>query len=302
MEQRRAELRDAFSKLTSSGKVNRDELIRILQRGKQGFSKVQAERVADGILSRFNVPNGGNLSVEKVADAWATSDRAPGEATIADLCSVRNASRDGAPQPESKEVVWTLEGWLSSELRGDLSNVIGRALSAGLVAVCDAVDIGKPFVPTAADSPHSRARDGLPHSSRGEGLDDRKLCDELAKLDEPNARAAIRHLLLENCITDGLVDVLYGKMKALSNSMKAAGGGASALAKGTQSKFSQQEDELASLTYGGISTFFKGLEGFLGMPSSNLLDAMGYEHTKGPDHDKDFQALNYDTLTTSHIE
>ena len=61
----------------------------------------------------------------------------------------------------------------------------------------DAVDIGKPFVPTAADSPHSRARDGLSHSSRGEGLDDRKLCDELAKLDEHNARAAIRHLLLE---------------------------------------------------------------------------------------------------------
>eukprot|EP00966_Prymnesium_polylepis_P013013 299961-Prymnesium_polylepis.2 len=57
---------------------------------------------------------------------------------------------------------------------------------------------------------------------------------------------------------------------------------------GASSKFSQQED-LVSLTYGGISSFFKGLEGSLGMPTNNLMEGMRQEHTKGPDRETNFK-------------
>ena len=172
-------------------------------------------------------------------------------------------------------------------MSAQVSSLIAAALSAGLVAICDRADKkNQPFVPTAAESLSKKALDDASDApiARGEGVDERKLCAEIARLDKRTARAALRHLLVENCLTDGLVDVLYDQLRQMGETAAVL---QPPSLQGASSKFSQQE-ELVSLTYGGISTFFKGLEGFLGMPSNNLMEGMRQEHTKGPDRETNF--------------
>ena len=62
------------------------------------------------------------------------------------------------------------------------------------------------------------------------------------------------------------------------------------------------EDGEASLKFGEISTFYEGLDGFLGPPNPNLREAMENEHCKSADATAIFRVPNYYTHTTSELE
>ena len=66
------------------------------------------------------------------------------------------------------------------------------------------------------------------------------------------------------------------------------------------------EDGEGSLKFGEISTFYEGLDGFLGPPNPNLREAMENEHCKSADATAIFRVeakeANYYTYTTSQLE
>ena len=62
------------------------------------------------------------------------------------------------------------------------------------------------------------------------------------------------------------------------------------------------EDGEGSLKFGEISTFYEGLDGFLGPPNPNLREAMENEHCKSADATAIFRVPNYYTHTTSELE
>jgi hypothetical protein len=62
------------------------------------------------------------------------------------------------------------------------------------------------------------------------------------------------------------------------------------------------EDGEGSLKFGEISTFYEGLDGFLGPPNPNLREAMENEHCKSADATEIFRVPNYYTHTTSELE
>ena len=62
------------------------------------------------------------------------------------------------------------------------------------------------------------------------------------------------------------------------------------------------QDGAFIMEYGGLDTFFGGLEGLIGEPSPNLMGAITHEHCNSIDSDLDFHAGNYGTTTTSKIE
>ena len=61
-------------------------------------------------------------------------------------------------------------------------------------------------------------------------------------------------------------------------------------------------EELPDLSYGKLNSFFEGLEGLIGSPNPNLLDAMAHEHCAGPDAKYMFTTLNYSISTFSSWE
>ena len=67
-----------------------------------------------------------------------------------------------------------------------------------------------------------------------------------------------------------------------------------------QSKFVQEGAGM--LSYGGLSTFYGGLEAIVGAPDPNVGEAMAKEHTQRADADAWFTAGNYGIRTTSAIE
>lgn len=67
-----------------------------------------------------------------------------------------------------------------------------------------------------------------------------------------------------------------------------------------QGKF--MEEAAFTLAYGGMDTFFGGLERLLGPPSPNLLDAMQREHCASADSKEYFTSANYGVTTTSQVE
>ena len=57
-----------------------------------------------------------------------------------------------------------------------------------------------------------------------------------------------------------------------------------------------------TLSYGGLDSFFAGLEGSIGPPNPDLRRAMTREHTSAADSDDHFETSNYGVKTTSAIE
>ena len=62
------------------------------------------------------------------------------------------------------------------------------------------------------------------------------------------------------------------------------------------------EEAAFTLAYGGMDTFFGGLERLLGPPSPNLQEAMRREHCASADSKEYFTSANYGVTTTSQIE
>jgi len=95
----------------------------------------------------------------------------------------------------------------------------------------------------------------------GGAVDERRLCAELGALEEGRSKAALRHLLLTSSLVDSLVELLHAACAKLSKSMARQ---RAAATEGEHDKYLQRQDSILPLSYGGISTFYKGLEGFLG--------------------------------------
>ena len=64
----------------------------------------------------------------------------------------------------------------------------------------------------------------------------------------------------------------------------------------------QQEPNTFNLTYSGLETYFNGLEGFLGPPCPDVHRQMEREHGNCPDSHASYEATNYGTTTTAHVE
>ena len=67
-----------------------------------------------------------------------------------------------------------------------------------------------------------------------------------------------------------------------------------------QSRFTQGADGL--LSFGGLATFFGGLQAKVGPPSPKVMVAMEMEHTAAKDSKIEFTAANYDVHTSSAKE
>ena len=70
---------------------------------------------------------------------------------------------------------------------------------------------------------------------------------------------------------------------------------------GLVTKFFEDGDGRA-LQFGKLTTFYQGLDGFLGPPNPNLREAMEDEHTRQADSKLEFRVPNYKTQTTPRIE
>ena len=103
--------------------------------------------------------------------------------------------------------------------------------------------------------------------------------------------------LLCGNFVDELSKLLWGKMLELAKEDEDGRG-----AKQQTRHDSKYSLTAPTLSYGSTANFHQGLEGVLGFPSSNVREAMDFEHCDEVDSEKFFNALNYKTETTSKIE
>lgn len=215
--------------------------------------------------------------IRLVADHLRTFKSLPErETTLDNLRRVKREvyNKKGTPEKDKDkdEDAWNLQMWLGSS---DLGPKVSGHIAEALKTVKEITRDNKNVKQDAASS--------TPKKVEGDDFDEQSFLDEIGKLDEDDAKAAIRHLLVSSDLMDNLVDLLHNK---ISSMMKTR---ASATTQVPSEENKYVQESVAGLTYGGISTFFKGLEGFLGMPSSNLMEAMEFEHTESADANADFQ-------------
>ena len=96
-----------------------------------------------------------------------------------------------------------------------------------------------------------------------------------------------------------LIGLLADMLCTASRSLVASGGSACPVE--LHAKFMQDHDAF-TLDFGGLATYYGGLDGLIGAPQPNLRDAMNREHTKAADSQALFEAANYGTQTTPEIE
>lgn len=189
-----------------------------------------------------------------------------------DLASVRakamKAHDDANVEPSKSEALsWSAEKWCSSaHVAGEVGKLVARAL------------LGK----------------------RGEDatlLNELRFLVELGKLE--SGKAALRYQLTAQMLSadwlDSMVDVLWSQVQQLEAASPEPN------SKGSNAKF-LLEKEAVTLAYGEVSTFFEGLEAFLGTPASSVMEGMKYEHCDSADSNSTFSPLNYVMETTSTSE
>ena len=77
---------------------------------------------------------------------------------------------------------------------------------------------------------------------------------------------------------------------------------ASSAATGAELQGRFLQDGAGTLSYSGLSTFFRGLEGMVGSPDPKVEEAMAREHRECGDSHDEFSTSNYEVTTTSAIE
>lgn len=115
----------------------------------------------------------------------------------------------------------------------------------------------------------------------------------IGRADREAGRAALMNVLVGSSLLDHIADTLYEQATVLAQQRAGT-------ARELQSKFA--EDGAFTLSFGGMDTFFGGLEKLLGSPSSNLVEAMKREHCGMLDSELWFTTPNYSVETTSQIE
>jgi hypothetical protein len=116
---------------------------------------------------------------------------------------------------------------------------------------------------------------------------------ELGRADSTAGPEAVLRLLKDGALLAKLAAELWQGARKLANARAATVGE-------LQSKFL---DEAAfTMSYGGMDTFFGGLEKLLGPPSAQLREAMRREHCASADSKEPFLSPNYGVNTSAKIE
>ena len=108
-----------------------------------------------------------------------------------------------------------------------------------------------------------------------------------------SGRAKLLELLQKGDVLEALAARVWASIERLVKASAATGGE-------LQSKFLQEG--AGTLSYSGLSTFFRGLEGKIGAPNPNVGEAMASEHAERDDSHERFTTSNYDVTTTSALE
>lgn len=111
---------------------------------------------------------------------------------------------------------------------------------------------------------------------------------------QSHGRDALLQLLRDSKVLEVLADELWEGATELASA-------AATTATELRNKF-VQDDEAFTISYGGVDTFFGGLERLIGPPSPQLLETMTHEHTRSADSQVIFKTSNYGVSTTSEIE
>ena len=127
---------------------------------------------------------------------------------------------------------------------------------------------------------------------RGNGNND---LAEMRKLGSVTDDHKLRETLVERVFAgiDSIVDLLMPQLRELSSSEAATGAD-------LHEKFASAEN--FTLRYGGLSTFFGGLEAKIGPPDPQVYKAMVAEHCERDDSREPFMTTNYGMTTTSETE
>ena len=119
--------------------------------------------------------------------------------------------------------------------------------------------------------------------------------DELAYVRSLHSEAEVRTLLSSG---SGVLDRLSRAVWAGVESLRSTGAQTGAE---LHAKF-VQDGVGFTLSYGGLDTFWRGLEALVGAPNPKLAESIEREHTACADSQLPFQSANYLTKTTSHTE
>ena len=162
-----------------------------------------------------------------------------------------------------KKDAWTTAAWVSG--LGPIANILSESLI-------------QPIAPNGTP-PSSSAQIEFIRSLGGEP--------------EEVGKAAVLELLMGSPVLVRLADALWAEARTLARQEAAT-------ARELQSKF--EDDGAFTLRYGGMETFFGGLEKLLGSPSANLVGAMKREHCYASDSRVEFTTPNYGVTTTCETE
>lgn len=121
----------------------------------------------------------------------------------------------------------------------------------------------------------------------------RSLAEGIADGNRPAAVAHVRALLQEGCVLDLITSAVVEGVEKLAAARAASGNE-------LQAKF--VEDGAGMLSYGGLNTFYGGLEGKIGAPNPRVMVAMAAEHEEAADSHEKVTTSNYELTTTSAIE
>ena len=106
-------------------------------------------------------------------------------------------------------------------------------------------------------------------------------------------RSELAKLIREEETLEALTDLVWGEVTVLQSA-------GAATTSEMQSKFAGSVE----LSYGGLDSFFGGLEGVIGSPNPKLLEAMAADHIdgQGTESTDEFVTDNYGVRTSSKVE
>ena len=180
--------------------------------------------------------------------------------------STTSLSDSPAPSTESQGPEWSLTGWLTAL---ELDTLVADALRIPLMEEFDASKGDK--------------------NTEAELLLTRSFINTLGEL---SSHEPILRLLQKENLLEHLAERLWHGAKRASDTDGDGGQGDGKF--GAASKFF--EDGEKALQFGDLSTFYEGLDHFLGPPNPNLEEAMQNEHCKARDSDMDFRVPNCERL------
>lgn len=195
-------------------------------------------------------------SAETISGATKEAMRAAKEAKKADAAAAKNRGAQESQKAQPSDIGWSAALWIDA--LKPISQVIADAL---LQPLCDV---------TNRDEPNESAELAFVRA--------------IGKETPETGVEAVLRLLRDGPFLMKLAQQLYDEAAKLAAQRAAT-------AAELQAKF--MEEAAFTLAYGGMDTFFGGLERLLGPPSPSLLEAMRREHCSSSDSKDFFTSANY---------